>query len=544
LFWGDEVVHNQWQELWNPMYSLDFGTSNTVIARRNQATGQAEPVALPGWTMPDPPYLLPSLLYVQDAALEKVLIGQQVLSQGLDNSGDPRFFSNFKRGIGAKVQGFLPTIDGKEISFDQAGIWFLGGLLTALRKNGETPDDLVLTVPVNSFEQYRQWLLAGCESLGANRIQLIDESTAAALGYGLEEGQTVLVIDFGGGTLDLSLVQPAIPQAQPDGFLLKWGRKVFGNRENQKLPIARVLAKVGRNLGGTDIDTWIADSLARQQNLPKGALLQRLAEKLKIRLSSATSATEVYFDEDSLRTNKLTLERDQLEALLGARGFLAQMDNCLDKLWQQARQRGIEASSVDAVLLVGGTCQMPIVRDWAANRLGAGKLRSDKVFEAVAHGALKLGSGLQVEDYLYHSYGVRYWDHRRSRHAWHTLFKAGQAYPSSTPVELVLGASVSNQPNIELVIGELADGQDSTEVFFEQGRLTVRSGNEEESAVRALNDSDEGRVIAQLEPPGFPGRDRVKVQLRIDAKRQLRINVEDLQRKEVLMSDQPVVQLQ
>jgi hypothetical protein len=52
------------------VYSLDFGTSNTVIARRNLATGQAEPVALPGWTMPDPPYLLPSLLYVQDASIE------------------------------------------------------------------------------------------------------------------------------------------------------------------------------------------------------------------------------------------------------------------------------------------------------------------------------------------------------------------------------------------------------------------------------------------------------------------------------------------
>jgi hypothetical protein len=54
----------------------------------------------------DPPCLLPSLLYVQAATIEKVLIGQQVLSQSMDNSGDPKFFNNFKRGVGVKVQGF------------------------------------------------------------------------------------------------------------------------------------------------------------------------------------------------------------------------------------------------------------------------------------------------------------------------------------------------------------------------------------------------------------------------------------------------------
>jgi len=307
--------------------------------------------------------------------------------------------------------------------------------------------------------------------------------------------------------------------------------------------VARVIAKQGRTLGGTDIDTWIADALARQQKLPKGALLQRLAERLKIRLSSVEEATEVYFDEDSLRTAKLTLSREQLEALLAARGFLGQLDESLDRLWQQARQRGLAPEVVDAVLLVGGTCQMPAVRAWAAERFGAERLRSDRVFEAVAHGALTLGTGLTVEDYLYHSYGVRYWDHRRSRHGWHTLFKAGQPYPSTQPVELVFGASVSNQQSVELVIGELGDDSDDTEVFFEDGRLTVRRRGGEEEVVRVLNGSDEGRVIARLDPPGFPGRDRIRVSLRIDERRRLRISVDDLQTQQSLMQDQPVIEL-
>ncbi len=524
------------------MYSFDFGTSNTVVARWNRATGKAETIALTGLTRPEPPYLLPSVLYVQDAQDGRVLVGQEVLAQGLDNSGDPRFFSSFKRGIGAPVQGFVPSLDGREVSFDQVGVWFLRRILSTLRAQGEKPDDIVFTVPVSSFELYRQWLLRCSGELDANRIQLLDESTAAALGYGLENGETVLVVDFGGGTLDLSLVQPAIPEAMPDGFLLKWGRKLFGSQEPARTPTARVIAKVGRNLGGIDIDTWIADALARQQQLPKGALLQRLAERLKIRLSDETVATEVYFDEEALRTYKLSLEREQLEALLNARSFTSQLDESLERLTKQARQREVELKDVDAVLLVGGTCQMPIVQSWAQDRFGQDKVRRDKVFEAVAHGALRLGQGLKIEDFLYHGYGVRYWDHRRSRHGWHPILKAGQAYPTATPIEMVLGASVSNQPVIELVVGEMGDERDGAEVFFEDGRLTVRS-SVGESAVRPLNDSEEGRAIARLDPPGFPGRDRVRVRLRVDNQRQLRITVDDLQKQETLVEDEIVVEL-
>ncbi|UFP95521.1 Hsp70 family protein [Gloeobacter morelensis] len=524
------------------MYSFDFGTSNTVVARWNRALAQPETLAVRSLSQVESPPLVPSVLYVQDAGADRVLAGQEVLARGLDNSGDPRFFSNFKRGIGSAVQGFTPALDGVEVGFERVGLWFIRRLIAALRDQGESPDDVVFTVPVNSFELYRQWLLAGCSELEAARIQLLDESTAAALGYGLENGQTVLVIDFGGGTLDLSLVQPAVPEQSPDGFLLKWGRKLFAGKDSApRTPTARVLAKVGRNLGGMDIDTWLADSLARQQKLPKGALLQRVAERLKIRLSSETAATEVFFDEDSLRTCKLTLEREQFEALLAARGFIAQLDESLGKLLQQARQRNLDPEAIDAVILVGGTCQIPAVQNWVVDRFGPAKVRKDKVFEAVAHGALRLGQGLQVEDFLYHAYGVRYWDHRKSRHGWHALFKAGQAYPTTNPVELVLGASVSNQPVIELVVGEMGDGED-TEVFFEDGRLTIRTSASEQT-VRSLNDTDEGRVVARLEPPGFPGRDRVKVQLRVDARRQLRITVEDLQTQQMLLQDQAVIEL-
>jgi hypothetical protein len=61
--------------------------------------------------------------------------------------------------------------------------------------------------------------------------------------------------------------------------------------------------------------------------------------------------------------------------------------------------------------------------------------------------------------------------------------------------------------------------------------------------VQALNDRDGSRSIAKLNPPGFPGSDRIKALLWVDATRSLRITVEDLLTQEILVSDQVVAQL-
>jgi molecular chaperone DnaK (HSP70) len=107
-------------------YAIDFGTSNTVVARWNPVTQQAETLSLPGVSLRigQNPDLIPSLLYVEDAQKAQVLVGQQVRDRGLDIQSDPRFFRGFKRGIGTSVQGFLPELDGQQVRFEDAGCWF------------------------------------------------------------------------------------------------------------------------------------------------------------------------------------------------------------------------------------------------------------------------------------------------------------------------------------------------------------------------------------------------------------------------------------
>jgi molecular chaperone DnaK (HSP70) len=530
-------------------YAIDFGTSNTVVARWNGVTQQAETLNLPGlsWQLPPNPPLIPSLVYVEDASRGQSIVGQMVRDRGLDLTSDPRFFRSFKRGIGTEIQGFLPELDGQVVRFEQVGEWFLRQIIEKLQADGEEAiDSLILTVPVDSFEAYRHWLSGVCQSLPVEQLRLLDEPTAAALGYGVAEGETLLVVDFGGGTLDLSLVQLAgETQAgkKPLGFILKWGDKLLGESSGQKPQIARVLAKAGQNLGGSDIDNWLVDYFTDTQGLMRSPLTTRLAERLKIQLSKQPSATEVYFNEETLESYELQLDRKSFEAILQEQGFFNTLDETMARLLQQGRRSGIEVADIDAVLLVGGTVKIPAVREWVKQYFNADKIRSEKPFEAIAQGALQLAQGIEVQDFLYHSYGIRYWDRRNKVHNWHSIIKAGQAYPMSTPIELVLGASAENQPSIELIIGELGADTGSTEVYFDGDRLVTRQVGGQQTAVQPLNDRDGARTIAQLTPPGSPGSDRVKIQFWVDAQRSLRINVEDLLTEQTLVQNQVVAQL-
>ena len=526
--------------------AIDFGTSNTVISRWNQTTKEAEIVKLPNISIisvQNPP-LIPSLVYVENAAEKKVIIGQQVRDKGYDINTESRFFRNFKRGIGAKIQGFLPEIDGQIISFERVGKLFLEEVIGGILKIPLPVESLIFTVPVDSFETYRNWLGEVCQSLQVEQVRMIDEPTAAALGYGMADAEILLVVDFGGGTLDLSLVRLDNSMGkQPVGLILKWGEKSFSKSSNQKVKTARVLAKAGKNLGGSDIDNWLVDYFVKSQGIEKSPLITRLAEKLKIQLSLQQQGTEVFFDDESLESYELELGRDGFEEILRENGFFASLDESMSRVLQQAKRQGIELSEIGAVLLVGGTVQIPAVQRWVREYFDAGKIRCEKPFEAISQGALQLVQGVEVKDFLYHSYGIRYWDRKKNTHSWHPLIKSGQPYPMSSPIKLVLGASMNSQPSIELVLGELGAESDATEVYFDGDRLITRKISGEQTAVQLLNDREGGRSIAQLNPLGNPGRDRIKVLFWVDESRFLRITVEDLLTNETLLNEQAVVQL-
>lgn len=507
----------------NGTLALDLGSSTTVVAW--QAPGEPPRLLpLPPYSADDPA-LIPSVLWLREPGDPRPLLGQQVLDADLIEHSGPGLCRDFKRCIGAAA-----TDPGDEpgtpwLTPEQAAALLVRRLWQALPAQVQ-PDRLVLTAPIETYRGYRAWLQEMSRSLPVPEVALVDEPTAAAIGAGLPAGSRVLVVDLGGGTIDLSLValEGGQGRAAPIAQLLRFaGRDLEPDR--QALRTARVIGKAGLPLGGRDLDRWIAAALAPQRQAD-AALLQA-AERLKCRLSGCEREDEELLELASGGTGaplELRLDRRGLETLLRERGLLAELDTLLEVVAAAARREGLDMGRIDAVLPVGGSSRMLLIRRWLSERLPAVPLRGERPVEAVALGALALTPGVQLRDVLARGVSLRCWDRRSSRHHWHPLFLAGQTWPTERPLELLLACSRDGQEALELVLGEPL-AEERGEVVFQGGLPLLRRRPAGAAAVEpwALP-----LPPLPLQPPGRAGEDCLRLRFRIDAAGQLILDGEDL----------------
>jgi molecular chaperone DnaK (HSP70) len=526
----------------NVKLAIDFGTTNSVIAR--WADDRAVIESLPGLTMTTPgvPPLIPSLLYVADGQRPVVNVGDAVRARRADQERDNRLFRDFKRGIVAVDDHEPRLIDGVPWSDRDAGRYFLNHLLTALPYTAADIEQLVLTAPVASFTGYFHWLNETIP-LAADRVRLVDESTAAALGYAVTEPEAVvLVFDFGGGTLDLSLVQLPASTEKTGGLL---GRLRRGGARDHT---ARVIAKAGRLLGGSDVDRWLMAEVLRQTQLtvddlgPGCAPLLTACEEAKIALSTSAS-TAVTFTDARYWTHTVHLSRADLEGMLAANGFYASLHGVIDKVMHVARREGIFKEDIRYVLLVGGTSLMPSVQAALADYFDGLDIRAEKPFTAVAEGALQLAAGCGLDDYLPASFGLRHYNPQTRRTEYDEIIPQGSRYPSEKPVEIILQAAHAGQTAIDLVIGEITpDAIQQVSVREEDGQAVFVAQTDSASrAITALNASDP--LSIPLKPAGKHGQDRINAAFRVDDRRQLRVTATDLRTRRVLLEDAVLVTL-
>ena len=149
------------------------------------------------------PPVIPSVLYYRGE--QSFLMGYEVTSRGLDDIRSSRYFWGFKRGLLHLTS--LYEERGREFSADHIARLYLTRLLGNLELGADTP--ITFTAPVNAFDTYREWIASFfAESYPDVPYRLVDESVAAAISYGsTRAGSVVCVVDFGGGTLDVSVVR-------------------------------------------------------------------------------------------------------------------------------------------------------------------------------------------------------------------------------------------------------------------------------------------------------------------------------------------------
>ncbi|MCY7333426.1 MAG: Hsp70 family protein [Pseudanabaena sp. CAN_BIN31] len=538
--------------------AIDFGSSNTVIARWNIATNQPETLDFDNLNRPAPlNCLVPSLLYVQNAQAEMVEIGQRIIDKGRDRS-QPRLFNQIKRRLAAKVQ-YIPTLDGIKITPEWLGNQFLRELAKEMRSQQIFPSEIILTAPVQAYEKYLRWLedcsteifTPNLPTLQAPRIRILDEPTAAALGYeAIAPSALVLVIDFGGGTLDLSLVR--LPKSEN---VDKWGEQIGVNRNEWTEHKAEAIAKTGYTIGGEDIDQWLIQDYLESREAVNGSdevknigILKLLMERIKIKLSEAEIASEVFFDITTQSATEITYTSQQLTQLLERKGFYRVLQSAIDELINRAFNKGILKGDLKTILLVGGCTLIPSVRSFVENYFKMGKVYSHKPFEAIAHGALMLSQGVSVQDYLFHSYAIRYWDRAMEQWKYQPLFRRGQVYPTRRPVELLLRATQPDQHEIALTIGELENRPTgAAEVSFDGDRIVMQFDQKAQETFQPLQADVNGegmpQAIAILDPLGQPDCDRLKVLFSISKNRELLVTAIDLLTQRNLLTDYPVAKL-
>jgi len=239
---------------------------------------------------------------------------------------------------------------------------------------GETVDQAVITVPAYFNDAQRQATKDAGKIAGLEVLRIINEPTAAALAYGLDEKETgtVAVFDLGGGTFDVSV--------------LEIGDGVFEVKSTNGDTF----------LGGEDFDQKIIDYLADQFKSDSGIdlrgdrmALQRLkeaAEKAKIELSSATQ-TEVNLpfitaDQSGPKHLAVKLTRAKLESLVEEL-----VERSLEPCRKALKDAGVKASDIDEVVLVGGMTRMPKIVETVEKFFGREPHRGVNPDEVVASGA-------------------------------------------------------------------------------------------------------------------------------------------------------------
>jgi molecular chaperone DnaK len=360
-----------------PYIGIDFGTSNSVVA--NFQYGQAEVLANhegQPWT--------PSVVTLRrDGTLA---FGQEAK----ENFDENRSIRSIKRLLGTTER--VPLV-GQNLRTEQIAVM----LFSLLRKDAEQAvresfSRAVVTIPANSkgLARYATKLCAG--AAGLQVLTLINEPTAAAICYGLNahEEQSVLVYDFGGGTLDVTI--------------LRIHHGVFEEISSKG---------VGR-LGGDDMDALLGTLLAerfRQKtgydilSSPYKQAFMLAVEQAKIDLSTQQTAVA--------RRAALVPERHlSLEEEIDRSAFEQEIMPLVLKsgtaIDEAMKLRGLRPRDIDRVLLVGGTSKIPLIRRYVTEKM-AGKEpepfdRADPM-TCVAQGAAIVSAILQgapgLDNYAY-----------------------------------------------------------------------------------------------------------------------------------------------
>lgn len=328
---------------------VDLGTTNSLAV----VYKDGKPVLIPNAYGE---YVTPSAVSILDG---KIVVGKLAKERLITHPECSA--SLFKRNMGTDV---TYTLDKKEYDSATLSSFILKQLIEdAQNYLHESIDEVVISVPAYFNARQRQDTKRIGELLGIKVDRLINEPSAAAIACHMDdEYETFVVFDFGGGTLDVSVV---------DCF------------EN----VISINAISGNNhLGGTDFDRAMAEYFCFKNGLNYNILdlsfqqsILRACEKAKIKLSTQSVAEvslvhlnknyNCIFDENVLFNTTHSL-----------------LESCKNVIGKAVKDSGFSASELDSLILVGGSSKMPVLQHYLSDALNIPVLKEENMDSLVALG--------------------------------------------------------------------------------------------------------------------------------------------------------------
>ncbi len=360
---------------------IDLGTSNSAAAvleaGRPKIVPSAEGASLYGKAFPS------VVAFTKDG---QMLVGEPARRQAVSNPSGTIMAAKRKMGTNFKY-----AVHGKEYTPQQISAF----ILQKIKKDaeaflGQPVKKAVITVPAYFDDNQRQATKDAGTIAGLEVVRIVNEPTAASLAYGLDKAdkeQTILVFDFGGGTLDVTIME--------------FGDGVFEVKSTSG----------DTQLGGTDMDHAVINYMLKQFKENTGmdldndeTAMQRIreaAEKAKIELSNVAE-TEInlpYLTATDKGPQHLTMKltRAKLNELVDSL-----VDKCKKSVDQAFKDAKLSDKDISKVILVGGPTRMPIVQEKVESWVGKKVERGIDPMECVADGASIQGGVLagEVKDVL------------------------------------------------------------------------------------------------------------------------------------------------
>src|SRR5215216_5642402 len=351
---------------------IDLGTSNSaaaaMIGGKPSIIQAAEGTSVGGKAFPS------VVAFTKDGQL---IVGEPARRQMISNPEGTVLAAKRKMGTDFKFNVF-----GKEYTPQQISSFILQKIKRdAEAFLGDTVDRAVVTAPAYFNDNQRQATKDAGEIAGLQVVRIINEPTAASLAYGLDKAQKdlkIMVFDFGGGTLDVTIME--------------MGGGVF-----------QVKSTSGdTQLGGTDMDNalvnYVVEEFRKQSRLDirndRAAMMRvrEAAEKAKIELSNVVT-TEInlpflaYDAASGPKNLVLSLSRAKLEELV--RPII---ERCKTSIMQALQDGKLSPADIDKIILIGGPTRMPMVRQFVGTVMGKEAERGIDPMEAVAMGAAIQGA--------------------------------------------------------------------------------------------------------------------------------------------------------